>query len=165
MQISLIWAQARGGAIGKGNTLPWHLPEDLAHFKAQTQGAPVIMGRKTFESLPNGALPNRLNIVVSRTTPEAEVSPASRWVQSLEGALDLASKTHLPKAFVIGGAQLYRLSLEHARQLHITEIDLEVSEADAFAPAVPEDLFELTAGPWLTSRTGLRYRFIEGHRR
>jgi len=157
MQLCLIWAQAQHRAIGRNNTLPWRLPEDLQHFKATTMGSPVVMGRKTFESLPGGALPGRANVVVTRT-PEAFSAPGASAVSSLEDALNQVMDS--PKVFVIGGAELYRLALPYADQLVVTEVDVDVPDADAFAPEVPAS-FELdTAGEWQTSRTGLRYRFL-----
>lgn len=162
MQLCLIWAQAQHRAIGRDNTLPWRLPEDLQHFKAATMGRPVVMGRKTFESLPGGALPGRANIVVTRT-PAVFNAPGTAAVTSLEDALNQVMDHS--QVFVIGGAELYRLAMPYADQLVITEVDVEVPGADAFAPEVPTD-FELeTAGEWQTSRTGLRYRFLSYTRR
>jgi dihydrofolate reductase len=161
MQLCLIWAQAHHRAIGRANTLPWRLPEDLQHFKSTTIGSPVIMGRKTFESLPNGALPGRENIVVTRN-PDAFNAPGARAVASLEDAL--AAVAHVEQAFVIGGAELYALALPFADRLFVTHVDVEVEGADAFAPEVPLSFLTYEFGPLQTSRTQLTYRFIEYRR-
>jgi dihydrofolate reductase len=161
MQLCLIWAQARNRAIGRENTLPWRLPEDLQHFKATTIGCPVIMGRKTFESLPNGALPGRENIVVTRN-PAVFNAPGARAVASLEEAL--AAVGHVERAFVIGGAELYALALPYADWLFVTEIDIDVPSADAFAPEIPLSFFTYRMHPYQTSRTELPYRFVEYRR-
>lgn len=135
---SLIVAVARNGAIGKDNAMPWHLPADLAHFKRTTLGRPVIMGRRTWESLGR-ALPGRRNLVVSRTpayqAPGAEVvaSLAEAW-RAVEGA---------DEAFVIGGARLYAEALPEADRIYLTEIAAEV-EADTFFPALATEQWRET---------------------
>lgn len=156
MKLHLIWAQDRNGAIGSNNALPWHLPEDLRRFKEQTRGLPVIMGRRTFESLPGGALPFRLNLVVSRSAfLAADVAPAT----SLRDALDQAARTGLSRAYVIGGAQLYSAALAQADVIERTLVDIEASNPDTFAPAIPEPFVRASDSGWLTSKTGLRYSF------
>lgn len=132
-RLALIWAMARNRVIGRGNILPWRLPADLAHFKAITTGHPVLMGRKTFESLGR-PLPNRINIVVSR---DPGYAPAGCVVaHSLEQALDLG-KQHCteakPTLFVIGGENLYTQTLLLADRLYITLVDADV-EGDAWFP-------------------------------
>jgi dihydrofolate reductase len=156
--VALIWAQANGGVIGRDGTMPWHLPEDLAHFRALTGTDTVVMGRKTWDSLPARfrPLPGRTNVVVTRqsewTAPGAEV------VHSLEHALT-ASPTET--VWVIGGAELYRLALPVADRLEITEIDADVADGDTFAPNVDGQWTPVVADPeWNTSATGLRYRFL-----
>jgi dihydrofolate reductase len=161
MQLYLIWAQARGRAIGRNNTLPWRLPEDLRHFKAATLDRPVIMGRKTFDSLPGGALPGRDNIVVTRD-PASVTAAGVQVVTSLEDALALAAGAE--RVFVIGGAELYRLALPLADRLLVTEVDIDVDGADAFAPVVPLSFLTYKVDDWQTSRTQLRYRVIEYRR-
>ncbi|MCG5262625.1 dihydrofolate reductase [Cupriavidus gilardii] len=128
--LTLIVARARNGVIGRDNTLPWRLPEDLAHFKRTTMGAPVIMGRKTWESIGR-PLPGRRNIVVSRN-PElrlegAEIAP------SLEDALRLC--VGVEQVFLIGGAQLYAEALPSADRLIVTEIDADF-DGDAHFPDI-----------------------------
>jgi len=126
--ISLIVAMAHNRVIGKDNGMPWHLPADLKHFKAITSGHPVIMGRKTFESIGK-ALPNRRNIVVSRNAEY--IAPGAEVVGSLESALNLVHDQK--EIFVIGGAQLFTQALPLAQKMYITYIDLRV-EGDTFFP-------------------------------
>ena len=129
--LSLIAAVARNRAIGKDNQLLWHLPEDMKHFRETTRGKPVVMGRKTWESLPEKfrPLPGRQNIVVSRDP--AYKAHGADLAGSLEGALALAGGAE--EVFVIGGEQLYRAALPFADRLYLAEVELE-PEADAFFP-------------------------------
>lgn len=128
-RLNLIAALGRNGVIGIGNRLPWHLSEDLRHFKALTLGYPVLMGRKTFESLGR-PLPGRRNIVVTRN---AEWQPAGAEVaHSLEQALALCRGAQ--EVFFIGGADIYRQALPLAQRLYLTEVDAS-PEGDAFFPA------------------------------
>jgi dihydrofolate reductase len=131
MGLNLIFARARNGVIGHNNTLPWHLPEDLAHFKATTLGQPVIMGRKTWDSLPVKfrPLPGRMNIVVTRQTDW--YSDGAHVVHSVDEALQACPTDAQP--WVIGGAELYRLAMPKATRVVVTEIDAAY-EGDAFAP-------------------------------
>lgn len=132
-QLTLIAAVAQQRAIGRNNTLPWHLPEDLRHFKITTSGKAVIMGRKTWESLPPAfrPLPGRLNIVVTR---DAHYAAAGATV--VHSLAEAAAKVPAgEEAFVIGGAELYQQALPLAQRLVLTEIDLAVADADAFFPA------------------------------
>ena len=142
MALVLIAGVARGGVIGRDNRLLWSLPEDMKHFRAATMGCPVIMGRRTWESLPERfrPLPGRRNLVLSRqagfAAPGAEVVPTlADALQAVQGA---------PRAFVIGGEQIYRQALPHADELLLTEIDLEV-EGDAHFPEVDPAQFEEVA--------------------
>lgn len=132
-EIVLVAAVAKNRVIGRDNTLIWNIPADMAHFKALTAGHTVIMGRKTWESLPPRfrPLPGRRNIVISR---QADYDAAGAEVAaSLEGALKLAASNKI--AFVIGGEQIYRLALPFAHRLEITEVDLE-PEGDAWFPEI-----------------------------
>lgn len=155
MSIGLVWAQARGGVIGADGGMPWHVPEDLAHFKAVTLGSPVIMGRRTWESFPVRfrPLPGRRNIVVTRN-PDWEDAGAER-AASLGDALALAGEG---RAWVIGGGALFAEAIPHADLLEVTELDLAV-DGDTFAPS-REGWSVTDEGEWLTSRTGIRYRFL-----
>lgn len=119
--LALILAIARNGIIGRNGALPWHLPEDLRHFKRTTTGHAIIMGRKTHESIGR-PLPNRRNIVVTRSSATFEGCETST---SLEGAISLARETDTCP-FVIGGATLYEAALPLATEIHLTEIDEEV---------------------------------------
>ena len=160
MHIHLIWAQDRHGAIGKDNTLPWRLAEDLRHFKARTLGRPVVMGRKTFESLPGGPLPGRQNIVMSAST-DSNRDPLVAYASSMEAAFEIAVRAASPMVYVIGGAQVYRMALPFAEVLEVTEVDVAVEEPDAFAPSIPPEFHLVKNEPWLTASTGLRYRFLK----
>lgn len=133
--VSIIVAMARNRAIGRDGTLPWHLPEDLAHFKSITWGHTIIMGRHTFESLPHGALSGRRNIVVSTTI---DTIPGCEVCASLEEALKLTAQNEnsgtADEVFVIGGAALYQTALPLACRMYITFVDQEPKDADTFFP-------------------------------
>lgn len=137
MLISLIAAMSRNRVIGAAGKLPWHLPEDLKYFRKITSGHPVIMGRKTFESIGK-LLPGRLNIIVTRN-PEFHVSGQASLVSSLEQAFEQCrGLTPLPdEIFVIGGAEIYAQALKWADRLYLTLIDLDV-EGDARFPECNE---------------------------
>ena len=136
--LSLIAAVARNRAIGKDNQLLWHLPEDMKHFRETTRGKPVVMGRKTWESLPEKfrPLPGRQNIVVSRDP--AYKAHGADLAGSLEGALALAGGAE--EVFVIGGAEIYGQALPLAQRLYLTEVAHDFA-ADAFFP-------EFSTGEW-----------------
>jgi dihydrofolate reductase len=152
--IGLIWAQADGGVIGYDGAIPWHLPEDLAHFKQVTMGSTVLMGRLTWESIPDRfrPLPGRRNLVLTHQVDWA--AAGGERVGSLDEALALAD-TDL---WVIGGAQVYSAALPIADRVVVTYVDLVV-EGDAFAPVLDAP-WRLVAdgGAWLASSTGLRYK-------
>ena len=156
-RLGLVWAQTPGGVIGRAGTLPWHVPEDLAHFRHVTNGFPVVMGRATWESLPERfrPLPGRANLVLSRDP--AFVAPGARVAPSLRSAL-AAAYDEDDEAWVIGGAAVYVAALPLADRLEVTEVDLDVA-GDAFAPAVDPGEWDDETGPWLTSCAGPRYRF------
>ncbi|MCO5115549.1 MAG: dihydrofolate reductase [Burkholderiaceae bacterium] len=160
MKIGLIWAQARGGVIGRGGVMPWHLPEDLAHFKRVTLNHPVIMGRKTWDSIPPRfrPLPGRRNIVVTRQGDLNQIGlePAS----SLREALQLCENAE--QVWIIGGAQIYAQALPLANELVVTEIDADF-DGDAFAPPIGPDWHEVAREP-MASRTGLRGAFVTWRR-
>ena len=156
MQLHLIFARSQNGVIGRDGALPWHLPEDLAHFKRLTLGCPVIMGRKTWDSLPPKfrPLPGRANVVVTRQ-PDWQDAGALR-ADSLTSAMALCCDAK--DVWVIGGAQLYALAEPLAHTAVITEIDT-VLQGDAFAPAFGHTWQE-TAREEHTAANGLHYRFI-----
>jgi len=143
MRVNLIFARSRNGVIGRDGTMPWHLPEDLAHFKRVTAGSPVIMGRKTWDSLPPRfrPLPGRSNIVVTRQADWH--ADGAQPTHSLVDALHVAGQQRPEPAevWVIGGAELYRLAEPVATRAVITELDLAV-DGDAHAPALGEDWAE-----------------------
>ena len=127
----MIAAVNRNYGLGKGNQLLYWLPNDLKRFKALTTGHTILMGRKTFESLPKGALPNRRNIVLSR---QALQLPGAECFPSLEAALQAC--TDEEEVFIIGGASLYAAALPLADRLYLTEVDDSEREADVFFPAL-----------------------------
>jgi len=133
--ISLIAAIGKNNELGKGNTLLWHMPADMKFFREKTKGHPVIMGRKTFESL-SGPLPNRKNIVITRD--KTYLRHGVDVVHSLEEAINV-SRVALDKGkeiFIIGGAEIYKQALSLADRLYITHVDAEDKKADAFFPEI-----------------------------
>ena len=140
MIISLIAALGKNDEIGKGNKLLCHLPSDLKHFKAITSGHTIIMGRKTFESLPNGALPNRRNIVVSRNT-QLQIESAEVYPSLDYALLKYINETEV---FITGGAQIYAQALPVADKLYITRIHASFPEADVFFPPVDWNIWKET---------------------
>ena len=131
--VSMLVAMGRDRAIGRGNQMPWHLPDDLARFKALTLGKPILMGRKTAQSLGR-ALPGRLNLVLTRSgqVPFAGMQA----VNSLEQALELTRQAVSKELCVIGGGQVYAQLLDRSDVLHLTEVHTSVADADAFFPVV-----------------------------
>ncbi len=136
MLVSVIVAVAGNGVLGVDNTLPWRLPEDLKYFKKVTMGKPIVMGRKTYESIGR-ALPGRPNIVISRNPGFS--APGINVVGSIDSALELASElaqgNGQNELMVIGGAAIYALAIPMADRLYLTEVHAEYS-GDAFLPAV-----------------------------
>ncbi|MEU2101352.1 dihydrofolate reductase [Nocardia sp. NPDC019255] len=159
--VGLIWAQTLDGVIGSGNKIPWRLPEDIAHFKDVTWGHPVVMGRRTWDSLPPRFRPlaGRRNIVVTRQ-PDWSAEGAER-ASSVPEALDICAPDAV---WVAGGGEIYRAALEFATELRVTEIDTEV-EGDAFAPPIGPEWRSDDPEPWRTSTTGLRFRIRHYTRR
>jgi dihydrofolate reductase len=156
MKLHLIYARARNGTIGKDNQMPWHLPEDLAHFKRVTLGQPVIMGRKTWDSLPARfrPLPGRLNIVITRQTHwQAE----GAWrAASIEDAMRLCGDA--PDGWIMGGAEIYRLAQPLASTAVVTEIEADF-EGDAFAPELSAGWTEVQREAHVAAN-GLRFSFV-----
>jgi dihydrofolate reductase len=155
VSVSLIWAQARGGVIGAAGRLPWHLPEDLALFRETTLGATVVMGRRTWESLPERfrPLPGRTNVVLTSDP---------RW--SAEGAQRAGSVAEVlarhHRIWVIGGGTVYAAFLPHADRLVVTDVDVEVADADTWAPTIGPEWAPDGRTPdtgWAASSSGLRY--------
>jgi len=156
MALHLIFARARNGVIGVNNQLPWHLPEDLAHFKRATLGCPVIMGRKTWDSLPPQfrPLPGRLNVVVTRQA-EWQAAGALR-AGSITEAMTLCPPD--TEAWVIGGAEMYAQAMPWASTAVVTEIDQEFA-GDAFAPSLNAEWQEV-ARESHTSAQGMPFSFV-----
>jgi dihydrofolate reductase len=163
MEIALIYARAANGVIGKGGTMPWHLPEDLAHFKQLTQGSPVVMGRKTWDSLPPRfrPLPGRSNIVVTRQ-PDWKENGVQRS-PSLREALQIAEQSNPATVWVIGGAQIYAQALPLAQRVEVTEI-AQNFDGDAFAPELGPEWVETTREAH-TSTCGMAFAFVRYQRR
>ncbi|MCL1961711.1 MAG: dihydrofolate reductase [Desulfovibrionaceae bacterium] len=159
-RIGLIWAQAHGRVIGKDGLMPWHLPEDLAHFKRTTLSHPVIMGRRTWDSLPPRfrPLPGRANIVVTRQ-PDWHEGGAQR-AANLNDALQQCAGS--ARVWVIGGAQMYAQALPLADEAVITEIDARF-DGDAFAPALEREWHEV-ARETHANANGLAFAFVRYRR-
>jgi len=138
--VSIIVAVAKNGAIGRDNQLLYHLPNDLKHFKTLTTGHTIVMGRKTFESLPKGALPNRRNIVLSRQ--EDLHYENAECYRSLEDALMQCD--YWEDVYIIGGAELYKQTIELASRIHLTLIEDAPADADAFFPALDPNQWKET---------------------
>lgn len=156
-EVNIIVAVAPDLAIGRNGDLLFHVSADLKRFKELTMGHPIIMGRKTFDSLPKGALPGRRNIVVSRnrnyTAPGAEVA------DSIEGAIKLCSDAE--KVFIIGGSQIYQQAIGIADRLLLTRFDRSQPDADCYFPAIPLDRWQSeSCSDWFTDeKSGVKYCF------
>jgi len=162
MPLHMIYARARNGVIGNLGQLPWHLPEDLAHFKRTTLGQPVVMGRVTWESLPEKfrPLPGRSNVVVSRQTSFS--AAGAQLASSLEAAMALFPPAEI--IWLIGGAQLYAKGLSLASQIVVTEIDADY-EGDAFAPLISSNDWTETHRTSHVSAQGLAYHLVSLQKR
>ena len=156
MRINMIFARAANGVIGNNNTMPWHLPEDMAHFKRLTQGWPVIMGRKTWDSLPPKfrPLPGRTNIVVTRQQDWKE--PGAEPAASLADALKICARSE--EVWIIGGAQIYAQAEPLADRIEVTEIAQDF-EGDAWAPSLGPQWTQAAREDHV-SLNGLRFSFI-----
>jgi dihydrofolate reductase len=153
MTVGLIWAQSTSGVIGRDGAIPWHLPEDLARFKTLTMGHTVVMGRRTWDSLPARfrPLPGRRNVVLTRNS--GFDAPGAEVFGSIDDAID-------DQTWVIGGSEIYHLALPVATRCEVTEveIDLRLEDDDALAPVLEESWIG-SSGDWQDSTSGLRYRF------
>lgn len=157
MRVSLVAAVARGGVIGRDGGIPWRLPEDVERFKSLTTGHPVVMGRRTWDSLPNRfrPLPRRRNVVVTRNVGWR--ADGAERAGSVEEALALLADEE--QVFVIGGAEVYRAALPHADELALTEIDLD-AEGDTFFPEWDRSAYEETEREDHVSADGTRFAFV-----
>lgn len=157
LRVSIIAALGRNRELGKDNQLLWHIPDDLKRFKRLTLGHPVIMGRKTFDSIGK-PLPGRPNIVVTRDAAWAREGVCI--AHSIDEALESAKSLDSAEVFVIGGAQIYEQALPYADKLYLTIIDDE-KEGDVFFPA-HEDLFtKIVSEEARVSPEGTRYRWVD----
>lgn len=166
-RVGLIWAQAEDAVIGRDGAMPWHVPEDLAHFARVTRGAPVVMGRATWDSLSPRyrPLPGRRNIVVTRQDSWS-ANGAERAI-SVPHALEIAAQSAPEWVWVIGGGEIYRSIIADADRLEVTELGVAgfaPAPGDVRAPRIDSSVFHLSesdppAGEH-TSRTGIRYRFL-----
>ena len=162
MTLALIAAVARNRAIGRGNDLVWHDPADHAFFREATRGCPVVMGRRTWDSLPPRfrPLPGRRNVVVTRQA--GFVAPGAEVVASLEQALQRLEGA--PRVFVIGGAELYAQALPRADELLLTEVDADF-DADTFFPAWDRARFDEVSRDERVGAGGVRFAFVTYRRR
>lgn len=160
--VGMIWAESANGVIGAEGTLAWHLPEDLAHFRAVTRGYTVLHGRKSYEAIPAKfrPLPGRRNLVLTRDA--AYAAPGAEVVHSLEEALRRAAGDPL---WIIGGGEVYQRAMPIADVLVVTEVDLEVA-GDTYAPAIDTGTWTTQrASDWITSSAGTSFRIVEYRRR
>jgi dihydrofolate reductase len=161
--LTLIVARARNGVIGRNNQLPWRLPEDLAFFKRTTMGAPIVMGRKTHESIGR-VLPGRRNIVVSRDATRRY--DGCDTVTNLADALALAAQDDASEAFLIGGAQLYEEGLRCADRMIVTEIAADFEGDTTFPAPDPRDWEEVAREPHHANPPNdFHYAFVTYRRR
>lgn len=137
MILSIIVAVASDGAIGRANDLLWHLPADLKRFKELTTGHTILMGRKTFESLPRGSLPNRRNIIISRSLP---AQPGAEVYPTIQQALVACASDE--EVFIIGGGEIYRQLLPNTEQIYLTRVQASFPDAEVFFP-------ELDSTEWI----------------
>lgn len=154
-KITLIAAVAENGCIGVDNDMPWHIPEDFAFFKQYTLGKPVLMGRKTWESLPRKPLPGRRNIVISRQADYA--AEGAEMADSIQTALQMCAEE--AEVIIMGGAQIYAEAMPLASDLRITEVGLKV-DGDAFFPTIEPDCWHQQSREEHHSAKGIRYAFV-----
>ena len=129
MTLSIIVAIASDGAIGRANDLLWHLPADLKRFKELTTGHTILMGRKTFESLPRGPLPNRRNIIISRSLP---AQPGAEVYPTIQQAMEACASDE--EVFIIGGGEIYRQLLPDTERIYLTRVQASFPDAEVFFP-------------------------------
>lgn len=158
MQISIIVAQTADGGIGCGGDMLYHISDDLRRFKQLTLGHPIIMGRKTFESLPKGALPGRRNLVITRNP--AYTAPGIETFASIDGAL--AACANVDEVFVIGGGEIYKQSMPLANRLYITQIHATSHGADTFFPVIDPDVWHVDSHsePMIDPRSGAAFSYV-----
>lgn len=157
-RVAAIVAAGNKGAIGRRGDLPWHIAEDMRRFKSLTMGHPVIMGRRTWESLPKRPLPGRRNIVVSRN-PDFRAEGAET-APSVEAAIALCAADEIP--FIIGGGEIYAAAFPLLTEILMTRVDTSVEDADTFFPTVSTDEWSLSEeSEPMVSAKGLPFRFLK----
>lgn len=161
MKKSIIVAVADDMGIGKDNSLMWHIPEDMKFFRSTTMGCPVIMGRKTWESIGR-TLPGRLNIVLSGKIKEAA---DAELASSLDEALDIAEKSGAQECFIMGGGQIYKSAMDTADCLYVTKVHCIVEGCDTYFPDIDEKIWTEEWNSGMKEHEGLRYEFIRYERR
>lgn len=161
--VSIIVAMTPSGAIGRNGDLLYHISADLKRFKGVTMGKPVVMGRKTFESLPGGALPGRRNIVITRN--EGYEAPGVEVAGSLDEALAMTAEVE--EVMIIGGAEIYRMASAVAQRVYLTLIESEVADADTFIAPFDKETWAIIeeSDPMTDPRSGVAYRFLNLQRR
>lgn|SRR5690554_2789623 len=161
MKLALIVAAATNNVIGLNNQLPWHLPQDLKYFKAKTLGKPIVMGRKTYESIGR-PLPGRTNIVITRQLgwrADPDVLIAHNIDQALELARDLVGAESDAEVMVIGGAEIYRNCLPQADRVYLTRVEKDV-EGDAYFPSLPEGEWQQTSSSAGVDDAPIQHQFL-----
>ncbi|WP_020107365.1 dihydrofolate reductase [Nocardia sp. 348MFTsu5.1] len=161
MTIALIWAQSADGVIGRGGDMPWQLSEDQKYFRQVTGRHPVVMGRRTWDSLPPRfrPLPGRENLVITRTRDW--LGDGARSFPDVASAISAGHQLD-DTVFVMGGGEIYRAALDLADIAYVTEIDVEVPDGDTRAPDLDPERWELSVDePWQEAENGLRYRFLK----
>ena len=159
MQVAMIVACGHDNAIGKGNAMPWHLPADLQYFKCVTLGKPIMMGRKTYESIGR-PLPGRLNIVISRD-PNWSAPEGVRCVTGVPEAIALArAEADGDEVVIIGGEQIYRAALPYTDRIYKTQIAVTVDGADAFFPELPAENWREVSRQEGDAEAPLRHQFL-----
>ena len=157
------------GCIGKNNSIPWHLPEDLAHFRELTENHIIIMGRRTFESLPNGPLKNRIHIVISNNAnlkynnPNVIVTHMGNVHSIVEQYIQysITYKNIHKKVFVIGGAEIYKLFINSCKLIHVTHVDVDTCDGDVYFSSDLLQNFNVTStSPKYTSKNNIIYTFV-----
>lgn len=155
--ISLVLARADNGIIGKKGGLPWRIADDMAHFKTVTMGKPIVMGRRTWESLPRKPLPGRANIVITRDANFT--AGGAKVVHSLDDAIIRAQDEGAAEIAIIGGAEIYNAALPRADRIHLTEVH-HAFEGDTSIPDFDRVLWHETARENRETADGLRYSFV-----
>ena len=145
MILSVVVAASIENAIGKDNQLLWKLPNDLKFFKNLTWGMPILMGRKTFESIGSKALPGRMNIVLTRQSTLIQGSQLLVAAESMEHAMALAEKSGYKELFVIGGSELYRQIIPEADNIYLTRVDGKFPDADTYIDSIDQTKFQLVS--------------------